>query len=87
MWYCVVEAGPVGECVSPDIGAEEVLAVNGGGDIAEDCLYIALDGILPLLVGCGCLVAALVVLVEGEALVGAERGEVVAAEDAGLESA
>ena len=27
------------------------------------------------------------VLVEGEALVGAERGEVVAAEDAGLESA
>ena len=87
MWYCIVEAGPVGECVSPDIGAEEVLPVDGGGDVAQNCLDVTLDGVLPLLVWCRCLVAALVVLVEGDALVRAERGEVVAAEDAGLESA
>ena len=33
MWYGVVEAGPVGEGVSPDVGAEEVLAVDGSGDV------------------------------------------------------
>ena len=61
--------------------------MDGGGDVAQDCMDVALDGIMPLLVWCRCLVAALVVLVEGKALVRAERGEVVAAEDAGLESA
>ena len=48
VWDCIVEAGPVGECVSPDIGAEEVLPVDGGGDIAQDCLNVTLDGVLPL---------------------------------------
>ena len=73
--------------MSPYVGVEKVLPVDSGGDIAQNGLDVALDCVLPLLVWRRCLVAALVVLVEGDALVRAERGEVVAAEDTWLESA
>ena len=55
------------------------MAVDGGGDVAQDCLDVTLDGVLPLLVWRRCFVAALVVLVEGDTLLRAERGEVVTA--------
>ena len=33
VWYRVVQSCQVSECMGPDFGAEEVLAVDGGGDI------------------------------------------------------
>ena len=87
VWECIVEAGPVSEGMCPDVGAQEVLSVDGGGDVGEDGLDIAFYCILPLLVRCGALVAALVVLVKCVCLGGSERRVVVAAEDAGFESA
>ena len=46
------------------IGAKEILAVNSCRYVGEDGLYIAFDGVLPLLVRCGALVSTLVFLVE-----------------------
>jgi hypothetical protein len=50
--------------MGPDVSAEEVLAVDGGGYVGKDGLDVAFDSILPLLVWGGALVAALIVLVE-----------------------
>ena len=50
--------------MGPDVSAEKVLAVDGGGYVGEDGLDVAFDSVLPLLVWGGALVAALVVLVE-----------------------
>ncbi len=33
VWYRVVQSCRVSECMGPDVGAEKVLAVDGGGDI------------------------------------------------------
>ena len=60
----VVQTSPVCECVGPDVSAEEVLTVDGGGYIGENGLNVAFDGILPLLVWSGAFVAALVVFIE-----------------------
>ena len=67
------------ECVCPSVGAEEVLALDGCGDVAEDGLNVTFDGILPLLVWCGALVGTVAGFVESCGLVGAESGVVVAA--------
>ena len=64
VWDRVVQPGPMRECMGPYVSAEEVLAVDGGGDVGEYGLYIAFYRVLPLLVGCGALMAAMVVLIE-----------------------
>ena len=51
------------------------------------CRGLSGCGVLPLLIRCGCFVSALAVFVEGDAFLRAERGEVVAAENAGFEPA
>ena len=78
VWDSVVQSCPVSECVGPDIGAEKVLAVNGGRNVGDDGLYVAFYRGLPLLIWRGALVAALVVLVELVSLGGAKRCVVVA---------
>ena len=65
--YCIVEAGPVRQCMAPDVGPQEVLSVDGGRDVSQDCLNVAFNSVLPLLIGCGCFVAALAVFVECDA--------------------
>ena len=50
--------------MAPDFGPQEVLSVDGGRDVSQDCLNVAFDSVLPLLIGCGCFVAALAVFVE-----------------------
>ena len=56
--------GLVCEGMCPDVSAEKVLTVDGGGYAGKDCLDVAFDSILPLLVWGGALLAALVVFVE-----------------------
>ena len=50
--------------MGPDVSAEEVLTVDGGGYVGKDVLDVAFDSILPLLVCGGALVVALVVFVK-----------------------
>jgi hypothetical protein len=78
VWDGVVETGPVGQCMSPDVGAEEILPVDGCGNVAQDGLNVTLDCVLPLLVWGRGFMSALVVLVKCEALLRSEGGEVVA---------
>ena len=68
----VVKASPVGECMGPSVSSHEVLAVYRGGDIRQDRLDVALDRVLPLLIGGGTLMSALVVFVELVGLGGTE---------------
>ena len=65
----------------PDVCAEEILTVYGGGDVGEDCLDVPLYGILPLLIWGGALVSALVIFVECVCFCGSESGVIVAAQD------
>ena len=81
VWCRVVQSCPVDECMGPDVGAEEVLAVDGGRDIGDDGLYILFYRVLPLLIWCGALKAALVVLG------GAKVCIVVTSQNSGFESA
>jgi hypothetical protein len=52
------------EGVGPDVGTEEILAMNCGGDVGEDGLDVAFHCVLPLLIWGGAFMAALVVLVK-----------------------
>ena len=67
----------------PSVGAKEVLALYGSGDVAQQRLNVALDCVLPLLVRCGTFVHAVAGLVEVRGLDRAEGCVVVAAEYAG----
>ena len=67
----------------PCVCTEEVLALDGGRYVAEDGLNIALNSVLPLLVGCRALVCAVVVGIEDGGFGGSECGEVVASENSG----
>ena len=69
------------ECVGPDVGAEEVLAVDGGRNIGDDGLYVSFDRVPPLLIWRGALMVALVVLS------GAKLCIVVTSQNSGFESA
>ena len=60
----VVKSSPVCESVGPSVRAHEVLSVYRCGDVRENCLYVAFHCVLPLLVGGGTLVTALVVFVK-----------------------
>jgi hypothetical protein len=64
VWYGVVQAGPMSEGVGPDVGAEKVLAMDGGGDVGENGLDVAFHCVLPLLIWGGAFMAALIVLVK-----------------------
>ena len=55
------------------------MSLDGCGDVAQQGLYVMFDRVLPLLIRCRALMCALVGLVEGGGLVGAEGGVVVAA--------
>jgi hypothetical protein len=66
--------------VGPNVDAEEILAVNGYRYVGENGLYIAFNGISPLLVRCGAFVSTLIYLVELVGFVRAEGCIVIAAE-------
>ena len=68
----VVQASPVGECVGPSVGSHKVLSVYRGGDVRQDRLNVTLDRVLPLLIGGGTLMSALMFFVELIGLGGTE---------------
>ena len=59
---------------------------SGGGDVGEECVDVAFDRVLALLVGGGALVGAVIVLVECGCLERAKGDIVVAAEYARFEA-
>ena len=64
--------------MGPYVCAQEILPVNCCRDVGENGVYVAFDGVLPLLVWSGAFVSALVFLVEKVGFVGPEGGVIVA---------
>ena len=68
------------------MSADVVLSVENGGGVVDEGLDISFHAVLPLLIGCRCLVLEFVVGVVYLGCFGDECGEIVCTEDSWCES-